>query len=99
MAFLTSSEVLVEVGDDLTDYEENVERNAFNVYRCFLALYGPEQGRQELRSFIAATEGKYSEGLSGLQPPRLGLPLSDRVEGGRVFCLPGIIANMCCQLD
>jgi hypothetical protein len=33
-------QVLVEIADDLYDYEEDVAAATFNVYRMFLHLYG-----------------------------------------------------------
>jgi len=66
LKFLAASEVLVEVGDDLTDYAEDVERNSFNVYRCFLALYGADRGPEEMRSFIGSAEAVYAQALARL---------------------------------
>ncbi|CAE7730706.1 MSK-3 [Symbiodinium sp. CCMP2456] len=61
MNFLATSEILVEIGDDLVDYfEDVVERNSFNLYRCFLAMYGPDTGPEELRKYIAEAEHRYS---------------------------------------
>lgn len=37
-----------------------VERNSFNLYRCFLAMYGPDTGPEELRKYIAEAEHRYS---------------------------------------
>ena len=37
-----------------------VERNSFNVYRCFLAMYGPDAGPEELRKYISKAEHAYS---------------------------------------
>lgn len=44
LAFLRLDELLVDVGDDLTDYEDDVCANSFNVYRqaascCFTACH------------------------------------------------------------
>ena len=33
LAFLRLDELLVDIGDDLTDYEDDVEANSFNIYR------------------------------------------------------------------
>ena len=40
-----------------------VERNSFNLYRCFLAMYGPDTGPEELRKYIAEAEHRYSTAL------------------------------------
>eukprot|EP00747_Dinoflagellata_sp_TGD_P183631 gnl/TRDRNA2_/TRDRNA2_38623_c0_seq1.p1 gnl/TRDRNA2_/TRDRNA2_38623_c0~~gnl/TRDRNA2_/TRDRNA2_38623_c0_seq1.p1 ORF type:complete len:367 (+),score=72.52 gnl/TRDRNA2_/TRDRNA2_38623_c0_seq1:51-1151(+) len=66
LSFLAASEVLVEIGDDLADYAEDVERNSFNVYRCFLALYGHEDGPRELMKFIGDAEAGYAAALARL---------------------------------
>ena len=66
LEFLRTSELLVEVGDDLVDFYEDVERNSFNCYRCFLALYGRQAG-ERLRSFIREAEGSYREQLKALR--------------------------------
>jgi hypothetical protein len=34
LSFLRLDELLVDVGDDLTDYEDDVLANSFNIYRC-----------------------------------------------------------------
>ena len=39
LAFLRVDEHLVDIGDDLVDYEDDVLKNCFNVYRG--ALYCP----------------------------------------------------------
>jgi len=67
MRFLAKSEVLVEIGDDLVDYSDDVEHNAFNVYRCFLAIYGPDKGQSELLQFIREAEAEYAAELSKLE--------------------------------
>ncbi|CAJ1382404.1 unnamed protein product, partial [Effrenium voratum] len=67
MDFLVTSEVLVEIGDDLVDYYEDVERNSFNIYRCFLALHGV-QGGAELLRFIREAEAAYRRALASLEP-------------------------------
>lgn len=55
--YLVADEHLLDVGDDLVDYEvcvflkarvvevifqEDVVENVFNIYRCYLQLYGSE---------------------------------------------------------
>jgi hypothetical protein len=34
--------MLVDIGDDLTDYEDDVEVNSFNILRAFVHLYGAQ---------------------------------------------------------
>ena len=76
MEFLATSEVLVEIGDDLVDYYEDIERNSFNIYRCFVALHGPEVAARELRGYIGAAEAAYAAAFAALQ--RLDGPLAAR---------------------
>ena len=33
LSFLRADEQLVDIGDDLTDYEDDVVNNSFNIYR------------------------------------------------------------------
>lgn len=42
LEFLRVDELLVDIRDDLVDYEEDVVRNAFNILRCFVHLYGQD---------------------------------------------------------
>ncbi|XP_017969746.1 PREDICTED: uncharacterized protein LOC18611535 isoform X3 [Theobroma cacao] len=41
MEFLSVSEFLVEISDDLFDYEDDVLENNFNILRMFAKVYGP----------------------------------------------------------
>ncbi|KAH9664564.1 ATP synthase subunit b [Citrus sinensis] len=41
MEFLSISEFLVEISDDLFDYEDDVLENNFNILRMFVRIYGP----------------------------------------------------------
>ena len=52
LAFLRVDERLVDIGDDLTDYEDDVVANSFNIYRCLLAL---ERGRAQSGTEAAAS--------------------------------------------
>mmetsp|Transcript_33697 Transcript_33697/g.63471 ORF Transcript_33697/g.63471 Transcript_33697/m.63471 type:complete len:400 (-) Transcript_33697:402-1601(-) len=67
MAFLEVSELLVEIADDLFDYEEDVLANVFNVYRMFLYIHG-EGAAVELARLIASFEKVYEERLAALPP-------------------------------
>lgn len=73
MDFLATLEILVEIGDDLVDYYEDMERNSFNIYRCFVALHG-DSAQTELRRYISAAEEAYAAAFSALQ--RLDEPLA-----------------------
>ncbi len=52
-------------GDDLTDYEDDVEHNSFNVFRAFVFLYG-RQAPIKLVELITDLEGKHAELLARL---------------------------------
>jgi len=45
LQFLRVDELLVDIGDDLTDYEDDVERNSFNIFRCYAHLFGADAPR------------------------------------------------------
>ncbi|CAG9461839.1 unnamed protein product [Pedinophyceae sp. YPF-701] len=40
LQFLVVDERLVDIGDDLVDYEDDIERNSFNILRCMAAVHG-----------------------------------------------------------
>ncbi len=42
MRFLATDEYLTDIGDDLTDYEEDVAANSFNILRCYVHLFGAD---------------------------------------------------------
>ncbi|KAI5082375.1 hypothetical protein GOP47_0002118 [Adiantum capillus-veneris] len=68
MEFLSASELLVEISDDLFDYEEDVLRNSFNILRMFLRIFGPQKAPHMLAQVIAEAEAKYQELLKKLEP-------------------------------
>ncbi|XP_068637584.1 uncharacterized protein [Aristolochia californica] len=70
MEFLLVSEFLVEISDDLFDYEDDVVENNFNILRMFVGLYGASMAPSMLAKFIAEAEAKY-ESLSKRLDPNL----------------------------
>jgi len=50
MDFLSVSEFLVEISDDLYDYEDDVMNNTFNILRMYAAIYGPSEAPNMLVS-------------------------------------------------
>jgi len=66
--FLSISELLVEISDDLFDYEEDVVNNSFNILRMFLYIYGSQEGPIMLAKFIGKAEEEYENLLQGLEP-------------------------------
>ncbi|CAE6094099.1 unnamed protein product [Arabidopsis arenosa] len=68
MDFLSVSEFLVEVADDLFDYEDDVLENNFNVLRMFVGIFGSSNAPTELAKRISEAEEKYEEIMKSLDP-------------------------------
>ncbi|KAH7566884.1 hypothetical protein JRO89_XS08G0248800 [Xanthoceras sorbifolium] len=68
MEFLSISEFLVEISDDLFDYEDDVLENNFNIYRMFIGIYGPSTAPAMLAKCITEAEEKYNSLLKSLDP-------------------------------
>ncbi|CAM6129850.1 unnamed protein product [Calypogeia fissa] len=66
--FLAVSELLVEISDDLYDYEDDVLKNSFNVLRMLVKVYGPAKAPEILAKFISEQEVMYQQLLDGLEP-------------------------------
>ncbi|XP_044470293.1 uncharacterized protein LOC123199388 isoform X2 [Mangifera indica] len=73
MEFLSISEFLVEISDDLFDYEvsslidkDDVLENNFNILRMFVRIYGPSTGPTMLAKCISKAEEKYQALLKSL---------------------------------
>ncbi|KNA23563.1 hypothetical protein SOVF_023700 [Spinacia oleracea] len=91
MEFLTISEYLVEVSDDLFDYEEDVLENNFNILRMFVRIYGADASTKLAKNIAEAEEKckKLSESLD----PELYSSYKRRCEeatreGGKVYGYP-----------
>lgn len=68
MEFLSVSEFLVEVSDDLFDYEDDVFENSFNILRMFVKVYGASTAPLMLAKCITEAEEKYRKLLESLDP-------------------------------
>ncbi|XP_020575518.1 uncharacterized protein LOC110021383 isoform X3 [Phalaenopsis equestris] len=68
MEFLSVSEFLVEVSDDLYDYEEDVIDNTFNILRMFVGIYGPSKAPVMLAKCITEAEENYDRLSRALDP-------------------------------
>ncbi|XP_037478000.1 uncharacterized protein LOC119355313 [Triticum dicoccoides] len=68
MEFLSVSEFLVEICDDLYDYEDDVVNNTFNILRMFAAIYGPLDAPKMLAKCIGEAEEKYESFSKKLDP-------------------------------
>nr|XP_027075294.1 uncharacterized protein LOC113699259 isoform X2 [Coffea arabica] len=68
MEFLSISEFLVELSDDLFDYEDDVLENNFNILRMFVRIYGASRAPTMLAKRITETEEKYENMLKSLDP-------------------------------
>ncbi|RCV33886.1 hypothetical protein SETIT_7G118700v2 [Setaria italica] len=72
MDFLSISEFLVEISDDLYDYEDDVINNTFNILRMFAAIYGPSEAPNMLAKCIGEAEEKYESFSKKLDPSLSG---------------------------
>lgn len=68
MEFLSASEFLVEVSDDLYDYEEDIIDNTFNILRMFIGIYGASKAPAMLAKCITKAEEKYERLVRELDP-------------------------------
>nr|XP_027078622.1 uncharacterized protein LOC113701917 isoform X3 [Coffea arabica] len=68
MEFLSISEFLVELSDDMFDYEDDVLENNFNILRMFVRIYGASRAPTMLAKRITETEEKYENMLKSLDP-------------------------------
>ncbi|PVH35398.1 hypothetical protein PAHAL_7G172000 [Panicum hallii] len=72
MDFLSISEFLVEISDDLYDYEDDVMNNTFNILRMYAAIYGPSEAPNMLAKCIGEAEEKYESFSKKLDPSLSG---------------------------
>lgn len=68
MEFLRVAEFLVEIADDLFDYEDDVRKNSFNVLRMLVYACGPTEAPAVLANFISTKEREYQRLLDKLEP-------------------------------
>ncbi|KAG0482843.1 hypothetical protein HPP92_010927 [Vanilla planifolia] len=68
MEFLSVSEFLVEVSDDLYDYEEDVIDNTFNILRMFAGIFGASKAPTMLVKCISDAEERYKSLCGALDP-------------------------------
>ncbi|XP_019084370.1 PREDICTED: uncharacterized protein LOC104708068 [Camelina sativa] len=68
MDFSSVSEFLVEIADDLFDYEDDVLENNFNVLCMFVGMFGASNAPTELAKQISEAEVKYEEIKKSLDP-------------------------------
>ncbi|XP_073119756.1 uncharacterized protein [Henckelia pumila] len=66
MEFLSVSELLVEISDDLFDYEDDVAENNFNILRMYVRYYGASAAPIKLAKFVTEVEEKYDQLLKAL---------------------------------
>ncbi|KAF7839931.1 EPIDERMAL PATTERNING FACTOR-like protein 1 isoform F [Senna tora] len=79
MEFLSVSEFLVEIADDLYDYEDDVLENNFNILRMFSSIYGASTAPAMLAKCISEAEDKYDSLLKSLDP-QLSMSYQKRCE-------------------
>ena len=59
-----------QIEDDLTDYEEDVERDTFNTYRLYIRLHGPKRAPEALAAWISRLESQLHS-LQQVSPSRM----------------------------
>eukprot|EP00803_Ostreobium_quekettii_P000365 evm.model.scf_159.4 EVM.evm.TU.scf_159.4 scf_159:33780-34786(-) len=53
LEFLRVDECLIDISDDLLDYEEDVLSNSFNIFRAYLHIHGSDAGELQLVRHLA----------------------------------------------
>ena len=88
---LAASELLVELSDDLYDYEEDVASGAFNFYRCLVNRHGPERAPEEMAAVIQSAEREYArlEERLSVDDPELARRYRERCAQATEEGLPG----------
>jgi hypothetical protein len=105
--FLSISEFLVEIPDDLYNYEEDVLNNNFNILRMFVKFYRPLKGPTMMAKCIIKADEKYQLLLNQLdlslasQYPNVVKMQQEK--GGKVsayslrsWSIPAVISNKEC---
>ena len=70
LEFLRVDEHLVDINDDLVDYEKDLHRNSFNIYRGFVLCHGADQAQLGLIQRISQFEAELETKLQLLDPER-----------------------------
>lgn len=65
LAFLTVDEHLVDIGDDLYDYEDDVLKNSFNIFRAYVHIFGRD-AQMKLVTRISHLERQHESLLAAL---------------------------------
>lgn len=59
LEFMRLDELLIDIGDDLTDYEDDVVANSFNIFRGYVYLFGRDAPPQLV--CVSCTQGASSK--------------------------------------
>ena len=98
ISFLHIDERLVDISDDLADYEDDVEANSFNILRCYVRLYDIKAG-EKLVELISGLEIEHSRRMEQLTKDQRGHWLMRHEEsrgvndGGARWQIPCIILD------
>jgi len=65
LRFLELDEALVDLHDDLVDYEDDVEANSFNTLRCYVRAHGGGAAGA-LAARVSELEARHAEALAGV---------------------------------
>ena len=98
MAACRCDEVLLDIADDLVDYEDDVHGGTFNILRAYCHLYGPEKAPSELAGRISRLEEELEAKVAMLSGRERGAYMRRRAEGfkdepgGRCWEIPRAMA-------
>lgn len=98
MAACRCDEVLLDVHDDLVDYEDDIHGGTFNILRAYSHLYGPEKGPSELAGRISRLEEELEAKLAVLSSRERDAYMRRRSKafkdepGGRCWEIPRAVA-------
>eukprot|EP00210_Caulerpa_lentillifera_P009340 g8904.t1 len=79
LEYLRLDEQLLDIGDDLVDYEDDVLDNSFNIYRCYIRMFG-KQAQMNLVQYITKVEQDRAVCLSQLNEELQGRIHSRQLE-------------------
>ena len=98
MAACRCDEILLDIHDDLVDYEDDIHGGTFNILRAYSHLYGPEKAPSELAGRISRLEEELEAKVAMLSSRERDAYMQRRSEafkdepGGRCWEIPRAVA-------
>lgn len=89
LAALLWNEQLVDLHDDLVDYEDDVASNSFNVYRCYVRLYGARDAPLRMAARIRTLEEGFTRAARSMPSHQRALFALREAEAMREYGHPG----------